>query len=75
MNTAGVTIDNLIFSALGMKKQAPRADWSAKRLLRSMATSRVLSLRGTTRSGFAITAQYNLKDLRPIYAGLPSRCR
>ena len=75
LNSAGVTIDNLIFSALGMKKHAPRADWSAERLLRSMANSRVLSLHGTARSGFAITAQYNLKDLRPIYAKLPSRCR
>lgn len=75
LNSAGVTIDNLIFNALGMKKQAPRADWSAERLLRTMAFSSILSLRGTTRSGFAITAQYDLEDLRPIHTGLPEQCR
>lgn len=75
MNTVGVTIDNLIFNAIGMKKQAPRADWSARRLLRTMAYAQKLSLRGTTRSGFAITAEYNLKDLQPLYAKLPAQCQ
>jgi len=75
VDSAGVTIDNLIFNALGMKKRAPRADWSARRLLRTMAFSRTLSLRGTTRSGFTVTAQYTLEKLRSIHARLPSQCK
>ena len=74
MDGIGVGIDNLIFNALGIKN-APRSDWTARRLFRTMASSNTLTLRGFARSGHAITAQFDLSELDSIYSQLPSQCR
>ncbi|KAB7613306.1 hypothetical protein F9L33_11920 [Amylibacter sp. SFDW26] len=70
----GVTIDNLIFQALGIDN-APRADWTASKLFGQMRSSNSLSIRASTRAGQTISAQYLLEDLKPLYEELPVQCR